>query len=126
MKVHNTEIDPTTITRLTIEHGTGLLDLSGDHARAAIAQLRRTAEPTRPARGYRRPAAEPVGLHPTAAAMLETVRKGGPLTVEAASIASGLCPAAAARTLASLGDRVTRSGSGRRGDPFVYAVVPAS
>ena len=121
MRVHNTEIDPTTITRLTIEHGTGLLDLSGEQARAAIAQLRRLAEPTRPARGYRRPAAEPVGLHPTAAAMLETVRKG-PLTVEAASIASGLCPAAAARTLASLGDRVTRSGSGRRGDPFVYGV----
>ena len=125
MRIHNTEIDPTTITRLTIEHGAGLLDLSGDHARAAIAQLRRLAEPKRPARGYKQPT-KPTDLHPTAVQMLRILHDGGPLTVEAASIASGLSPAAAARTLASLGDRVVRSGGGRRGDPFIYDVAPAS
>ena len=123
MRVHNTEIDPTTITRLVIEHGAGFLDLTGDQARAAVAQMRRLSEPTRPAKGYKQPSEEPKPLHPTAVAMLRIVRGAGPLTVEAAAIASGLSPAAAARVLVGLGDRVKRTGAGRRGDPFCYSVA---
>lgn len=124
MRIHNTEIDPTTITRLTIEHAHGMIDLSGDVARAAMAQIRRV-KVDRPARGYTRPTIPDGYISPTAVRILRAL-VAGPLTVEAASIATGLSLAAAGRVLAGLGDRVVRTGGGRRGDPFVYALAPSS
>jgi hypothetical protein len=41
MIIHNTEIDPTTITRLRIVHRDGELDLCGAHAVEALRAIRR-------------------------------------------------------------------------------------
>jgi hypothetical protein len=80
VRIHNTEIDPTTITRLRIVHAHGELDLGGAHAVAAMQAIRRVA-----------PRGGKVGRPDTArAAIRVALADGQSLTVSALAALTGL------------------------------------
>ena len=124
MIIHNTEIDPTTITRLRIVHRDGELDLCGAHAIAAMQAIRRVAprggKVGRPSSNNRpavlRAMAQPAGI-------VDAI----PMTLARIAADAGIGVASARNALGQLvedGEVTTGSAPQRRGGPLkTYKLV---